>query len=38
MTKETTSVKTWGGFNLTIQGKPESAMKELKFYNRELDH
>ena len=32
MTQETTSVKTWGGFNLAIlKEKRKSTMKELKF-------
>ena len=39
MTQETTLVKTWGGFNLAIlKVKNKTTMKELKFYNNDLDH
>ena len=31
--------KTWGGFNLAIlKVKSKTTMKELKFYNSNLDH
>ena len=39
MTQETTLVKTWREFNLAIlKVKSKTIMKELKFYNSDLDH
>ena len=39
MTQETTPVKILGGFNLAIlKVKSKTTMKELKFYNNDLDH
>ena len=39
ITQETKPVKTWGGFNLAIlKVKSKTTMKELKFYNSDLDH
>ena len=34
-----TDKKTWGGFNLALfKVKSKTIMKELKFYNSNLDH